>query len=230
MTIHFEQAVYGSFAFWDRGYGVLTHTEGCRPEWLAELRHVCQRYGEPTLGALEPGGFFALPLRSGPWLVARASSQGCDDRGRPGALAFHALFISRWAYRWAGGNPFVFAQEIRNDWKVEDQNQPLPRGQLSGSFFNWRPRQLPHVSAPAESIATALIEGRRVVVQSMAPIDALARDVWSRLPGRVRLRSSVATLAFDNANDFNLIALPRLNGIVLDTRDMMLALEPAGRD
>jgi hypothetical protein len=124
----------------------------------------------------------------------------------------------------------VFAQEIRNDWKAEDQNQPLPRGQLSGSFFNWRPRQLPHVSAPAESIATALIEGRRVVVQSMAPIDALARDVWSRLPGRVRLRSSVATLAFDNANDFDLIALPRLNGIVLDTRDMMLALEPAGRD
>ena len=47
MTLHFEQAVYGSFPFWNRGYGVLAHSAGCRPEWLAELRHVCQRYGEP---------------------------------------------------------------------------------------------------------------------------------------------------------------------------------------
>ena len=68
-----------------------------------------------------------------------------------------------------------------------------------------------------------------MVVQSSAPIDALARDVWSRLPGRVRMRASVATWAFDTANDFDLVALPRLNGIVLDTSDMMLALEPAGR-
>ena len=50
MTIRFEQAVYGSFPFWNRGYGVLAHSTGCRPEWLAELRDVCQRYGEPPTG------------------------------------------------------------------------------------------------------------------------------------------------------------------------------------
>jgi hypothetical protein len=68
-----------------------------------------------------------------------------------------------------------------------------------------------------------------VVVQSSAPIDALARDVWSRLPGRVRNRASVATWAFDTANGFDLVALPRLNGSELDRSDVMLALEPAGR-
>ena len=38
-----EQAVYGSFPFWRRGYGVLARSAGCRAEWLAELRIVCQR-------------------------------------------------------------------------------------------------------------------------------------------------------------------------------------------
>src|SRR5262249_13403910 len=99
MRIPFEQAVYGSFPFWKRGYGVLTHSAGCRPEWLAELRSVCQRYGEPPSGAAQSAGFFALPLECGPWLIAGIHSLGFDDLGRPGALGFHALFVNRWAYR-----------------------------------------------------------------------------------------------------------------------------------
>jgi hypothetical protein len=42
------------------------------------------------------------------------------------------------------------------------------------------------------------------------------------------MRTSIATWAFDTANDFDLVALPKLTGIVLDTSDMMVALEPAG--
>ena len=32
VRVRFEQAVYGSFAFWDRGYALLAHSPGCRPE------------------------------------------------------------------------------------------------------------------------------------------------------------------------------------------------------
>jgi hypothetical protein len=228
MTLHFEQAVYGSFPFWNRGYGVLTHSEGCRPEWLAELRNVCQRYGEPPTAAAQSGSLFALPLPSGPWLIAGVHSQGCDDLGRPGALAFHALFVGRWAYRWAGGDPFAFDQHIRGDWSAKDEHRPLPRGQLSCRLT--RPREATAgPSAQTAAIVAALTQRRRVVVQSRTPIDALARDVWRRLPGRVRMRASVATWAFDTANDFDLIALPKLTGIVFDTSDVMLALQPASR-
>jgi len=223
MRIPFEQAVYGSFTFWNRGYGVLAHSAGCRPEWLAELRNVCQRYGEPPTAATRSGGFFALPLASGPWLIAGVHSHGCDDLGRPGAMAFHALFVGRWAYRLAGSDPFAFEHEIRGDWCESDQHRALPRGHLSCRLTG-RPLPSAGDNPHAASIVTALIQRRRVLVQSSTPIGALARDVWGRLPGRVRLRASVATWAFDTGNNFDLVALPKLRGIALDTSDVMFGV------
>src|SRR5262245_44802638 len=46
VTVRFEQAVYGSFAFRDGGYSMLEQSPGCRPEWLADFRAACQRFGE----------------------------------------------------------------------------------------------------------------------------------------------------------------------------------------
>ena len=68
VTIRYEQAVYGSFPFWDKGYAVLAQSPGCRPEWLAELREACQRFGERPGGVAEAEvrGLFALRLASGP--------------------------------------------------------------------------------------------------------------------------------------------------------------------
>jgi hypothetical protein len=223
MRIRFEQAVYGSFPFWNRGYGVLAHSQGCRPEWLAELRTVCQRYGEPSTGATPSGGFFALRLQCGPWLFAGVRSLGCDDLGRPGAMSFHALFVGRWAYRLAGNDPFAFEDEIRGDWCESDQGRALPRGQLSCRLTGRSRRSARGETPQADSIVTALSQRRRVLVQSSTPIGGLAREVWSRLPGRVRRRASVATWAFDTGNDFDMIALPKLNGIVLDSSDLMLS-------
>src|SRR4051794_30474773 len=98
-TVRYEQAVYGSFPFWDRGYDVLAHSPGCRPEWLAGMRAACQKFGERPRGVEEVGGLFALRLAEGPWMIVGPSVQGADDRGRPGALAFHALFLSPREYR-----------------------------------------------------------------------------------------------------------------------------------
>ena len=49
--VSFEQAVYGSFPFWDQGYALLASSPGCRPEWLEEFQAACRRYGEPTRDA-----------------------------------------------------------------------------------------------------------------------------------------------------------------------------------
>jgi len=158
---------------------------------------------------------------------------GHDDRGRPGALGFHALFVGRWAYRWAGADPFAFAAAVRPDWGPADQDRNLPAG-------CWTIRRTGQGSAPSSSamaagdqrlasIVTALTQGRRVVVQSNEPIDALARSVWQALPRHVRRRASAATWAFDNANHFDLVALPKLARISLDASDLIVALEYAGR-
>jgi hypothetical protein len=232
LQVRFEQAVYGSFSFWNRGYSVLARSAGCRPEWLAELRSVCQRYGEPPAGAPEADGLFALPLASGPWMIAGVYPQGYDDQDRPGALAFHALFVGRWAYRWTGADPFAMAGALRREWDPADQDRILPRG-------CWPIRRVDRstplsnpTTADADErlspIVAALTRRRRVLVQSNEPIDGLARGVWRALPSRVRRRTSFATWAFDNANHFDLVALPKLAGVAKGSSDLILALEHAG--
>jgi len=60
--VRFEQAVYGSFAFWDQGYAVLARSPGCRDEWVADFRTACQKLGERPAGVAEAVGLFALRI------------------------------------------------------------------------------------------------------------------------------------------------------------------------
>jgi hypothetical protein len=233
LKVRFEQAVYGSFPFWHRGYAVLARSARCHPGWLAEVKTICQRFGEPPAGWSPAQSLFALRLDSGPWTIVNVHPHGSDDRGRPGALAFHALFVNPWAYRLSGSNPFAFAHAFRRGWTKADIDATLPAGSLSL-------RQIQsNASAPGPSrsdldprvvpIVSALSQGRRVVVESSEPIDVLARSVWNSLLGRVRLRSSVATWAFDNANGFDLVALPKLAGTAPGASDLILGFDHARR-
>jgi hypothetical protein len=225
ITFRFEQAVYGSFAFWNRGYAVLARSAGCRPEWLAELRTVCQRYGEPPSGAAEANSLFALRLKSGPWMIVGVHPQGHDDQDRPGALAFHALFVGRWVYRWTGADPFAMAGALQREWSPADQERILPEGRWRLPQFDRASSLSSHTDERLAPIVAALTQRRRVAVQSIEPIDGLARDVWRALPSRVRRRVSVATWAFDNANHFDLVALPKLSGVALGPSDLILRHE-----
>ena len=85
---------------------MLARSAGCRPEWVDALRLAAQRFGEAPTGIAERDCLFALRLARGPWMIVGVFPQGCDDRGRPGALAFHAVFVGHWSYRWVGANPF----------------------------------------------------------------------------------------------------------------------------
>ena len=210
-VIHVEQAVYGSFPFRGQGYAMLSASPGCRAEWLADFRAACQNLGERPASAAETPALFALRLPSGPWVVAGVFPQGRDDRGRPGALAFHGLFLSPRAYRSFEADPFRLADRLKSDWKADTS---LTSMTLEPRFENPRP---PTADDPrASRIATALMKGRRVAIEAPGPIGGLAREVWRELPIRVRKRSSVATWAFSNGNVFNLMAAPRLVGMTFD--------------
>lgn len=204
--IAYEQAVYGSFSFWDRGYAILARSEGCRVEWLEALRTAAQRFGERPIGVVERSCFFAMRLACGPWMIVGVFPQGRDDKDRPGALAFHAIFVSRWAYWWAGADPFVALPVLRGSWSETDKGLLLRPGKLAVS-----PAQSAPTSA-TESLAQEIVEqmkcGQKVVIDSAEPIEDLARAIWRRLPGRVRRRASVASWAFCNANQFDLVAIP----------------------
>ncbi|CAN5861537.1 hypothetical protein BH23PLA1_BH23PLA1_22290 [soil metagenome] len=211
LMIPFEQAVYGTFPFWQRGYDLLAWSSGCRADWLQVLRDVCQGYGERPRGAAEAGGLFALRMSDGVWMIVGPSSQGQDDRGRPGALAFHALFLAESDFRKADFHPFAFAGALRRTWGPETTT--LPSGSWSVDSAG---RLEAPVSERAFQIAEALGQGHRVALEAEGPIDALAEEVWRALPVRTRRRASVATWAFGNGARFDLIALPRLAGVDLD--------------
>jgi len=218
--IGYEQAVYGSFPFWSRGYALLAASEGCRPEWREAMKRACARFGERPAGV---GGFrsvFALPADRSAWMVVRVDSLGLDDRGRPGALAFHAVFVSNWSYRRAGGSPLAFRPAFRDDWSAADQDATLPPGRFRPERSRGREATAP--DPRADSIAAALSRKRRVVVQSEGPADELLRATWRRLPGRARRATKAATWAFGNANGFDFVALPRLGGLKLDGTELVL--------
>ena len=222
MTPGYEQAVYGSFPFWSRGYAVLAQSAGCRSEWLHALKLAGQRFGERPTGIAEKACLFALGLPRGPWMIVGVFPQGNDDQGRPGALAFHGLFVSRWTYRWSGASPFAFASALRSDWGTRDQDQLLPAGRIV--LGDRQPPATGDENGRVETIVEAIKRGQKVVLVSAQPIDELASAVWRKLPGRVRRRASVATWAFSTANGFDLVAVPRLAGMTLDPS--MRVLEP----
>src|SRR3954451_23070602 len=115
-TILLEQVVYGSFAFSDRGYAVLARSPGVREEWLAAVLAACRKFGEAPHGTVAAPALFSLRLGKGPRAVVGVFPLGCDDRGRPGALAFHALLIADRDFRRAGADPFAFAGCLRDEW------------------------------------------------------------------------------------------------------------------
>ncbi len=208
--VRYEQAVYGSFPFWDRGYDVLARSPGCSDAWLADFRRACQHYGEPPRGATGTGALFALRLPSGPWAIVGVCPQGADDRGRPGALAFHGLLLPPREFRKVGFNPFRLEPALCRDWGPETRT--LAAGSLAVAPEEVVPADDPKV----RWIAGTLAHGRRIALESAEPVGDLARRVWQSLPPGRRRRLSVATLAFGNENRFDLLALPRMAGVALD--------------
>jgi hypothetical protein len=201
--IEFEQAVYGSFPFWNKGYTVLAQSPNCKPEWVAALREAAQKFGEPPRDVERPKALLVKRLLDRTRMIVGVSSPGADDRGRPGALAFHGLFISTWQYRKTGGFPFPLTGALQTAWTSPIDS--LPRGTF----------RLPPLPSLEESddplrdrVVKALAGHGRVAVTADRPIDDLAESVWQRLPDRLRYRLDLATWTFRPGPDYHLLAHP----------------------
>lgn len=200
MWISFAQAVYGSFPFWGRGYDLLAWSPNCRSEWLAWLRETCPKIGQPLAGS-PIHGLFALKADRKTWAIIGLSDQGTDDHGRPGAMAFHALFVGRRDYERLGANPFLLASCLRSNWTADTRE--LPVGTVAIDLQN----EGPTPSGQAVRIAAEIRGGRRRVVSAEAPIDDLARQVWTALPISVRRTATLATWSFADGLDCDLRAV-----------------------
>lgn len=215
-TIECEQAVYGSFPGWSRGYDLLGSSPGCLPGWLTYFRQVCQGYGEPPRG-FEPGGLLSRPLPSGGLLVVRPSTAGRDDHGRPGALAFHALFAADRDWRRYRLRPFQFASALKEHWTADSTIAGPIRLEVKP------PRDHAPVDSPLVTLmATGLTGGLRYGIESPRSIEPLAQAVWERLPHWRQRRLHLATWTFSNRMAFDLFAAPRLHGMDVDERTILV--------
>ncbi len=215
LVVRYEQAVYGSFPFWDKGYAILAQSPGVTPQTLNEFRVACQKFGErPALMSDSPSALFCLRTQTGLFLVVGVGSPGNDDRGRPGALCFHGLFLTAREFRKARFDPFALAGALRREWQPDKTSLPTGVWVVPPVV----PEDVYGIDQDIDRryLTSVLIDRRKVAIESSTPIDRLAERVWFHLPEKVRRRSSVATLAFGNGNLFDLVAFPKLSSVVLD--------------
>lgn len=216
-TLAFEQAVYGSFPFWHRGYDLLGHSPGCRPAWISAMKWTCQHLGERLRGVAPPGGLVTRWLDDGTWLILHPFSPGTDDVGRPDAVAFHAVFLSPKGARSARFDPFRFHSIFRDDWGPEE-TAPAP-GMVS---LRSRDRCEGSDDPRIPLVVEALGKGRRVLVEAVEPIDRLTSLVWQVLPKRLRQKRTFVTWAYTDAVAFDLVGLPRLTGVDPTDRNLLV--------
>ena len=207
-SLAYEQAIYGSFPFWNRGYDVLGRSPLCQTKWLICMKETCQLLGERFRDAAPPGGLVSRWLEDGTWLLIHPYCSGSDDLGRPDTVAFHGVFLTPENAKLAQFDPFALAQTFREDWGPETSSV------LSGTITPVRPKSFRgSEDLRVGPLIEAIRQGQRVLIESIEPIDRLASEVWKALPRRLRHRRSLATWAYTDTGVFDLVGLPRLTGI-----------------
>jgi len=197
VTVTCEQAVYGSFPFRDQGYEILTASPGCRQEWLTTFARYCRDLGQPPsdVSPRIDRLLFARKVPSGPWVVALGSAQGCDDRGRPGAWAFHGLFLSGRDFRKLGLSPFPLIPFLLDKF---DAGMGLTRECLSPIL----PSEDPPVFTNSSMIRW-VSRGNRLRRVSDADTFASTDAFWNSLGPRAKRKRSMTTWAFRSDTPFH---------------------------
>jgi hypothetical protein len=118
--ITLQQAIYGNLG----GYRFLARSPGFLEEWLPEAERLCTGFGNRPAGVACPSAVFAQPFAKTHVAVVHVADQGADDTGRPGALGFHLLLLTRADYARLGGDPFGLVERFEPSW--------FARGDLPG--------------------------------------------------------------------------------------------------
>ncbi len=209
-----EQAIYGTEG--KEGYHFLARSEGFLDDWQAEGARLCTGFGERPAGISCPGCVFALPFARRYVAVVQVADQGCDDAGRPGALAFRLLIVPRRLYTGIGGDPFQIAEQYPPPWRERGRLsvlewpgpfQPLPRtaDQIRKIL------DVPYSSTLLGGVQ-ALVDGGRLVFERKEPEPVLLRNLWALLPTATRGELWPASFAFCNAHGFHAVVVPRASG------------------
>src|SRR5438128_10634619 len=111
-----EQALYGSQDA--GGYHFLARSAGFRDDWLPAAERLCCGFGERPAGVACPACVFAQPFGKHHVAVVQVADQGVDHAGRPSALAFRFLVLTRPDYLLLGGDPFLIADQFPATWAV----------------------------------------------------------------------------------------------------------------
>jgi hypothetical protein len=208
--ISLEQALYGSQD--TGGYRFLARSPGFVDEWLPEAQRICTAFGERPVGVACPACVFAQPLDRRHVAVVQVADQGHDDAGRPGALGFHLVVLSRRDYADLGGDPFLLAERFPPNWSA--------RGELPS--LEWQegpptPRTVAQVQDVLKRVpdgpsllggSQALVDGGRLVFQRPAPDTELLRSLWTLLPTSTRSLLWPASFAFSNTLSFDAVVAP----------------------
>jgi hypothetical protein len=208
-----EQSLYGAFD--GGGYRFVARSPGFREEWISEAERICAGFGERPAGVACAAAVFAQPLGRHHVAIVQAADQGIDDAGRPGALGFHLLVLSREHYRAYGGDPFQLAEWQSPPWHVRGELPALswPAEPLPPRTVDQTRRVLKRPDGPnLLGGSQVLVDGGRVVFQRQQPDSALLRDLWQLLPTRTRTELWPATFAFGNALRFHVLAVPKAEG------------------
>lgn len=210
-----EQAIYGSQDA--GGYRFLARSPGFVESWRAEAQRICTGFGERPAGVRCPQALFVRPLGKQHVAVVQVADQGSDDAGRPGALAFRLLVLTRRFYHDLGGDPFLVSDRFRPDWgargdlpALEWSAGPPPRRAVAEG------RKILDVEADRTALllggAQALVDGGRLAFTRPGPDERLVRDLWALLPTSNRSEMWPATFAFGNAHGFHVAVVPEASG------------------
>jgi hypothetical protein len=182
-------------------------------DWRTEAASLCARFGEPSDGLSCPIAVFAQPVS---WdCVAIVQVTYLPD----GRLSFRMLFVPRRLYSDFIRDPFAISDRFPADWTAQG---PLPTlAWPDEPPIRRTVAQLQKVLETGGSptllgAAQALVDGGRVVFERAAPAPQLIRDVWQLLPASVQGELWPATFAFSNDLRFDLLVVPKIEGIDLD--------------
>jgi hypothetical protein len=220
-----EQAIYGGQDA--GGYRFLARSLGFLDGWLPEAERLCTAFGERPAGVRCPGCLFAQPLGRGHVAVVQVADQGADDTGRPGALGFYLLVLTRTHFAALGGDPFLIAERYPPRWAERGNLSPLmwegepppPRTVAQVQRVLQRPAGpslFPDAEVPQGGSQVllggcqALVDGGRLVFERPAPDTELLRDLWTLLPTSTRAALWPASFAFGNALHFHALVVPKV--------------------
>jgi hypothetical protein len=222
-----EQALYGDQDA--GGYRFLGRSPGFRDDWLPEAERLCTGFGERPAGVRCPACIYAQSLGKQHVAIIQVADQGTDDTGRPGALGFYLLSLSRSDYALLGGDPFQIADRHPPPWEARGDLRSLTwtGGPLPPRTIAQIQEVLQRPGGPSlfeEDVVPQggsqvllggcqiLVDGGRLVLERPAPDTSFLRALWMLLPTRTRIALWPASFAFGNALRFHVLVVPRIEG------------------